>query len=445
MLNFLPFLLILSPVLATQRPWIRRDPVSLATFSRFKLLSQAATETTAKYKWSERWHQMPIDHFSFSDKRTFRLRYLLNTDHFREKNAPIFFYTGNEGAIEGFAENTGFMWDIAPEFGAAIVFAEHRFYGKTQPFGNESYTKLDNLGYLSSEQALADFAQLIYDLKNQNLPNAKNSPVIGFGGSYGGMLTAWMRVKYPHIMDGGIASSAPVFWFPNVPSPPEDAYDKIVTRTFVNSGCTVAGIKNSTDAIIDLAKTADGRRFLNEKFHLSKKAQVQSPSDGALLASSIKDVMETLTMVDYPYPSNFLAPLPGWPVKEACKAYSTALGSERSHALAAYAMLNIFYNYTGHQSELCLFGKDCPGTFSQLGDPDGWPWQSCTEMVMPMCSEGPPRDPFSLSCPYNVRDSLKWCEDYFAKVGYNGFLFRPQWAMINYGTFYPTASNIVSI
>lgn len=59
------------------------------------------------------------------------------------------------------------MWDIAPEYNAAIVFAEHRFYGKSKPFGNDSYKDVKNLGYLSSEQALADFAHLITYLKQQ--------------------------------------------------------------------------------------------------------------------------------------------------------------------------------------------------------------------------------------------------------------------------------------
>jgi lysosomal Pro-X carboxypeptidase len=33
-------------------------------------------------------------------------------------------YTGNEGDIEWFATNTGFMFDIAPSFGALLVFIE---------------------------------------------------------------------------------------------------------------------------------------------------------------------------------------------------------------------------------------------------------------------------------------------------------------------------------
>uniref|UniRef100_A0A914RQD2 Uncharacterized protein n=1 Tax=Parascaris equorum TaxID=6256 RepID=A0A914RQD2_PAREQ len=146
----------------------------------------------------------------------------------------------------------GFMWDIAAEFGAAVIFAEHRFYGKTYPFGNESYASVSNLGYLSSEQALADYAQLIQYLRNERLKDAINSTVIAFGGSYGGMLAAWIRIKYPHIVEGAIAASAPVFWFPQA-NVPEDIFDNIVKRSFVNSGCKADAIIAAWSAIEELA------------------------------------------------------------------------------------------------------------------------------------------------------------------------------------------------
>ncbi len=48
-----------------------------------------------------------VDHFSFVNGDVFKQRYLVN-DSFWDSSAggPIFFYTGNEGDIEAFAQNT---------------------------------------------------------------------------------------------------------------------------------------------------------------------------------------------------------------------------------------------------------------------------------------------------------------------------------------------------
>ena len=85
-----------------------------------------------------------------------------------------------------------------------VITDFHRFYGKSIPTKNMS---LESLKFLSSRQALQDTAHFIsrmseiYSIKKW----------IVFGCSYAGSLSAWMRLKYPHLVLGSISSSGPLF------------------------------------------------------------------------------------------------------------------------------------------------------------------------------------------------------------------------------------------
>ena len=94
---------------------------------------------------------------------------------------------------------------------------EHRYYGKSYPkFYNDDGTEAspvsnDNLVYLSSKQALADAAHFVSTvIIPRAIRQQTKVKVITFGGSYPGMLAAWARLKYPHLIHGAVSNSAPV-------------------------------------------------------------------------------------------------------------------------------------------------------------------------------------------------------------------------------------------
>ncbi|CAD5222516.1 unnamed protein product [Bursaphelenchus xylophilus] len=427
--------LLLAPLLVNGlRPGaFLRDPVTLIDQNRIP-------NGEPSYSWSEEHLDVPIDHFAFADTREFPLRYFINLTYY-EPGGPIFFYTGNEGKLEVFAENTGFIWDIAPEYKAAIVFTEHRFYGNSLPFGEDSYKHIKNLGYLTSEQALADFADVITYLKTQRIPQATHSPVIVFGGSYGGMLAAWFRIKYPHLADGAIAASAPLLWFQNT-GVRQDGYANITTRTFKLSGCDLTHLRASFDAMRTLAKTEDGRDHLNKVLKLGKSSEFEHSHDYNILVNIFADVMGNVVMIDYPYPTNFFAQVPAWPVKKMCEKFNGDIPDDPKETVKPlYDILNIFYNTSGKLEEFCLRGPDCGN--DQLGAMDGWNWQICTEMIMPICNSGLPDDVFDKTCPFVITADFERCHKQYSDIGYEHNLYRPNWVIEHYGAEFPSASNIV--
>ena len=224
-LSFLP------PVLSFPS-YLPRDPVTLP----YSLGLQSLDDVIAAspYPWvASAYPSQTVDHFGWAlSNRTFSQRYLYNRDSWLPPThpsgpGPVFLYCGNEGPIETFAANTGLMFDLAGEFNALLIFVEHRYYGDSFPFGtaNASYANASSLSLLTSEQAIADYAQLVDYMRNDPsfplcLGNCSSVPVIAFGGSYGGMLAAWLRMKYPHAVGGAIAASAPIWQFTGLTAHP---------------------------------------------------------------------------------------------------------------------------------------------------------------------------------------------------------------------------------
>lgn len=58
-----------------------------------------------------------VDHFGYANNDTYLMRVLYNDEHFDVENpGPIFFYTGNEGDIEMFTNNTGKLYNGSINF-----------------------------------------------------------------------------------------------------------------------------------------------------------------------------------------------------------------------------------------------------------------------------------------------------------------------------------------
>ncbi|KAG6427603.1 hypothetical protein SASPL_111849 [Salvia splendens] len=317
--------------------------------------------------YQEKFFTQILDHFNYNPPsyHTFQQRYLINQNHWggAASSSPIFVYTGNEGDIEWFAQNTGFMFETAPLFDALLLFIEHRFYGKSIPFGGNktvAYSNSSTLGWLSSTQALADYATLVLDLKH-NL-SAPDSPVIVFGGSYGGMLAAWFRLKYPHVAIGALASSAPILNFDNITSP--FSFNDIITKDFrsESENCYKV-IKRSWQEIDDTAAKPGGLEILRKAFRICKNY-----ISAGYLEGWIATAFTYTAMTDYPTPTNFLNPLPAYPVKQMCKAIDDPkTGNNTFEKL--YAAANIYYNYSGDATCFDLADDSDP---HGLG---GWTWQ----------------------------------------------------------------------
>ncbi|PNX76355.1 putative serine protease EDA2-like protein, partial [Trifolium pratense] len=178
-------------------------------------LSESKTGNSNNYLTKEElWFSQTLDHYSPYDHRKFQQRYYEFLDYFRIPDGPVFLVICGEYSCNGIKND--YISVLAKKFGAAVVSLEHRYYGKSSPFKS---LKTENLRYLSSKQALFDLAVFRQNYQASYLPDSLNAKInrtkIGnpwfvFGVSYPGALSAWFRLKFPHLTCGSLASSAVV-------------------------------------------------------------------------------------------------------------------------------------------------------------------------------------------------------------------------------------------
>ncbi|PRQ33317.1 putative lysosomal Pro-Xaa carboxypeptidase [Rosa chinensis] len=350
------------------------------------------------------YYNQTLDHFNFryDSFNTFQQRYLINSKHWGGSNisAPILAYLGAEESIDVDIPIIGFLPENAIHFQALQIYIEHRYYGESIPFGSRevAFKNASTLGYFNSAQAIADYAEILIHVKKQL--HAEHSPVIVIGGSYGGMLASWFRLKYPHVTLGALASSAPILYFDDI-VPPETGYYSIVTKDFQEASETCYQIiKKSWSEIDNIASKREGLSSLSKKFRTCRPLTKSSE-----LKNYLKSMYARAAQYDRP---------PKYPVTVVCGGIDGASSTDD-------ILTKIFAGvvaYTGNRS--CYVNQPRNLTETDVG----WRWQTCSDLVIPISVNN---DTMFPPYKFDVDEYINKC-----KATY-GVPPRPNWVTTYFG------------
>ncbi|GLJ47013.1 hypothetical protein SUGI_0992590 [Cryptomeria japonica] len=359
-------------------------------------ITNSYVASLSKASYEEYNYTQVLDHFGYTPEsyQTFPQRYFMDKSNWggAQSNSPIFVFLGAEGDI---AYDVGYVTiDQMTDFKALVVYIEHRYYGTSMPFGGmeAAYANASTRGYFTSTQVLADYATFIVYLKKTL--KAENCPVVVFGASYGGMLAAWFRLKYPHITIGALAASAPILSLYDVA--PTYGYDSVVTKDFRNvSDICYKRINESWAMMDEIASSPQGLLTLSKLFNTCENI-----TDKESLYDDLESMYDGAAQYDFEE------------VKRICNAINSLPGDANTVSRIAAAAN---YSYEGQCLDL--------GPFNYTDD--GWDWQTCTEMVLPF-SDPPGMTMF----PPSSFDIKSYSRECYLKYG---VLPRQHWATIEFG------------
>ena len=435
-------------------------------------MASALANPARTYPSAQFFAQQRQDHFDGSNDNFWRQTYYVNDTFWKgpTSKAPIFLCVGGEGpAFDGSVVVDSVHCSNAAEWleetGALMVALQHRYYGCHAasaasntaaaaadlvdcPIKTFTSNQNEDLKYLSSHQALSDVSTF-YEYIVEKYALTSENKWISFGGSYPGMLAAWTRLKFPHLIHAAVSSSAPVHAvlemqeYNNIAA---DAYSVEMVGGSVN--CTQA-ISKGHAMIGTLLKTTVGRTQLTTQFETGQDASwLADPNNARTFAGE---------GVAY-FPSQGNDPASTAPfsnIKLICETMvDTSLGDEverlslvrkgQNGAGGISMMYPQFDLSLSSQRSTTLTKKNSYNSSSVTWPPQHynfWGWQTCTEFGFYQTCDVGSRCMYTQGLDLLV-DEMSFCETDF-KISKDTVVANINQTNLYYGSDTPSGSRVL--
>ncbi|KAI0172953.1 peptidase S28 [Hypoxylon sp. FL1284] len=327
-----------------------------------------------------KWISQPVDH-SGAVNGTFRQRYSI-FDDFYKPGGPIMFFQGEESTYLDCA-NTTVMYEYAKRLGGLAVSLEHRYFGQSLPFGQQSHTN-SNMKYLTLDNVMADAASFVGHLK-KTVKGAADSKAILGSGSYGGFLAAAFRLNHPEAFFGALASAGPVKSFSNSSDPDTFNWWRWVNRVYLDRSKEASyKIKNAFE-VLEKRLVSPNIASLKEELNLCSTPSLNDTIGNAQLVTFLTNPFSFAAEFNYP----FLQPTRS-PVANALDTFINATLEAKD---PIQVLNNTFWSWFGPEGPShapCLNHTD--STFLNLAVPliEAVPFHYITCTYLPLASSNVP-------------------------------------------------------
>jgi len=375
----------------------------------------------------EQYFEQVLDHFNAIDGRTWQQRFWVNLDNYVE-GGPAFIFIGGEGEASPGWLNYGQWSKWAQENGAAMFILEHRYYGQSKPTEDMS---TENMRYLSSRQGLEDLGHFMTAMTSTYDLTAGSW--ITFGGSYPGSLSAWMRLRFPHLVAGSVSSSGPLFAKLDYFEYFEVVADALDTT---GPGCNIA-LTEALSTVEGIIGETDDLGELSSLFRLCEPLDGSNSMDVMSFMELLVDNLAGIVQYNGFYNEDIFS---------ICAIMTDESLGEPMNRLAALNDVLL-----GPDQEMCL--DHTYNSFLSLltdvswtGEGVGWRqwiWQTCTEFGWYQTTNQE-SGVYGHTLPLEFFE--QWCQDAFGPEFTHEMMEKSVAASnIEYGGYEPSVSNVVFV